>query len=217
MLILLPLSQYKKQALRQEKIDLAGYPKELKLRDGTQVILRPMKKGDGEKLLEFFNNLQPRAKLFLKDDVSDPKVIQDWEDNLDFSRTIPILAFQDDKIIGNATLHRNSRGWARHVGEIRIVTAHEYRRKGLGYLLTREIFFIAQKLRVDMVMAQVMSIQEDAISVFEKLGFTKEAVLKNAVMDMKNKKHDLVILTQDISVLWQQIENLISDMEDHGG
>ncbi|MGA1872519.1 MAG: hypothetical protein ACMUHY_02510, partial [Thermoplasmatota archaeon] len=43
--------------------------------------------------------------------------------------------------IGDATLHRAKFGWFRHVGEIRLVTHPDYRRKGLGLLLAKEIFF----------------------------------------------------------------------------
>jgi RimJ/RimL family protein N-acetyltransferase len=217
MILLLPLSRYKKQALRQEAPDLSGYPKSKKLRDGTKIILRPMQKGDGEKLHQFFEKLEPKAKLFLKDDVADSNVTKEWEDNLDFSSVVPILAFRDDEIIGDATLHRDLHGWSRHVAEIRMVTAHDVRKQGLGLLLARELYFLAQKLHVDKVIAEAMDSQEGAIRVFEKLGFKQEAVLKNAVMDLEGKKHNLVFLTQDIAVLWRKIENLMHDLEDHGG
>lgn len=217
MILLLPLSQYKKQALRQELPDLSDFPKTAKLRDGSEVLLRPMQKGDADKLHEFFRKLEPRAKLFLKDDVSNEMMIREWEDNLDFTRVIPVLAFRGDQIVGDATLHRNVHGWSRHVAEIRMVTAQSVRKQGLGMLLARELYFLAQKLRVDKVIGQVMDSQEGAIKVFEKLGFRQEAVLKDMVLDMKGKKHDLIILTQDITILWNKIEDLMHDLEDHGG
>ncbi len=189
------------------------YPKTVNLRDKQELILRPMVKEDEKELLEFFQSIDPDEAPFLKEDVSDPEVIHRWAENLDHEKVIPMLAISDDKIVGDATLHRNQLGWSRHVGEIRIVTHPDFRRKGLGSALAREIFFLALKLKLDKVIAQMMEDQESAVHVFTRLGFHQEAVLKDHILDIHETKHNLVIMSQDIADFWRRIQDLFEDAD----
>jgi len=194
------------------------YPKHAKLRDGREITLRPMVREDEEALLDFFRRLPPEDRLFLKDDVTDPNVIKAWAENLDYEKVIPILALFEDRIIGDATLHRTRHGWSTHVGEIRLVTDPEFRRQRLGRILAREIFFLALVLKLDKVVAEMMEDQEGAIRVFTALGFEKEAVLKNHVRDLEGKYHNLIIMSQDVIGFWRRIEDHIADaMSDYSG
>jgi len=187
------------------------YPKHAALRNGQTITLRPMVREDEEKLLGFFRRLAPEDRLFLKDDVTDQKVVHSWAENLDYGRVIPILALHEDRIIGDATLHRNRHGWSTHVGEIRLVTDVDYRRQRLGRLLAREIFFLALVLKLEKVVALMMEDQPGAVRVFKAMGFEQEAVLKNHVKDLEGKLHNLIIMSQDVVGFWQRIEDRIAD------
>ncbi len=189
----------------------AEYPKTVTLRDEKPVVVRQMVKTDEKGLLEFFQSLSPEELHYLKEEVTNPTVIHKWAENLDYEHVIPILAVVDDRIVGDATLHRNRFGWSQHVGEIRIVTHPTYRRKGLGSILAREIFFLALKLKLDKVVAQMMEEQEAASSVFARLGFQQEALLKDHVTDIKGKKHNLVIMSQSIVDFWRRIQDLLEE------
>jgi RimJ/RimL family protein N-acetyltransferase len=194
------------------------YPKRATLRDGTAITLRLMVREDEQKLLDFFRRMSPGDRLFLKDDVTDAKVIHAWAESLDYDRVIPILAEQENRIIGDATLHRTRYGWSTHVGEIRLVTDPEYRRQRLGRVLAREIFFLALMLKLDKVVAQMMEDQQAAVRVFTALGFEQEAVLKNHVRDLEGKYHNLVIMSQDVIGFWRRIEDHIANaMADRSG
>ena len=46
--------------------------------------------------------------------------------------------------------------------------------------------------------SEVLQNQDVALKVFSRLGFYKEAILKNYVLDAKGKRHDLVQMTMDI-------------------
>lgn len=190
---------------------LKDYPKIAKLRDGQEIILRPMTKDDFGNLQAFFAILPIEDRLFLKEDVGDPKVIAAWIDSLDYSRVIPILAEKEGKIIGDATLHRRRFGWYQHVGDIRLVTDPHYRRKGLGLLLAREIFFLAIHLRLEMIIAEMMDTQKSAIQIFQSLGFKQEAKLKNFVKDLYGNRHDLLLMTHDVDTLWEEMRSIIDD------
>jgi len=166
-----------------------------------------MIKEDESKLIEFFKLLPITDIMYLRDDVSKPETIKKWVENLNYEKVFPVLAFHEDKIIGDATLHREKFGWKQHVGEIRIVVATQYRKKGVGTILAREIFYIALKTGLKKLMAEMMVEQQSAIKVFDRLGFVQEAVLSNHVMDSKGKLHDVVIMTNDVELLWQKIQD----------
>ena len=195
------------------------YPKEVVLKNGKQVTLRLLIKKDKQKLIDFFSRIPMEDRMFLKEDVADVSVIESWIKSIDYTRVIPIIAeIDDEKIIGDATLHMRTFGWTRHVGEIRIVTEREFRRQHLGFLLAREIFQLAMSLKLEKVVAEMMENQYAAISVFQTLGFSKEASLEDHVMDLNGDKHNLVIMSQNVTSLWEKITDIIEESyRDHSG
>jgi RimJ/RimL family protein N-acetyltransferase len=195
-----------------------GYPKTVILQGGQRLDLRPMVREDAEELLNFFKRLSPEDSMFLKHDVTNPKVIQEWADTLDYERVIPILAAIGNRIVGDATLHRRTFGWSPHVGEIRIVTDPEFRRLGIGRHLARELFLLAVRLGLEKVLAEMLEDQHGAIAVFEHLGFEREALFKDHVRDRKGRKHNLIVMSHDINVSWRRIEEEIeSSLRDQSG
>ena len=188
---------------------ISDFPKEVKLKDSGVVTVRGMMKTDLEKLVEFFNELPEEDKLFLKDDVTRRSTIETWLGNLDYERILPLVAEVENRIVGDASLHMHKHGWARHVGEIRVVVAKDYQRRGLGSILAGIIFQIALGLGLDKIQAQMMDNQIGARKAFEKLGFKEEAILKESVMDLKGDKHDLVIMSNSVTELWKRMEDMI--------
>jgi RimJ/RimL family protein N-acetyltransferase len=189
------------------------YPKRITLKDGSEITLRLMDKTDRDKLLEFFRGLPEEDRLFLKDDVTKDEVIDRWVSEINYNRVLPVLAAKEDKIVGDATLHMQSSGWARHIGEIRCVVERTYQRKGLGTILAREIFRLAVLRGLEKLTAMMIEDQVGAQKAFKKLGFKPEAVLRDHVRDLKGKHHNLLIMTNDVDALWKQIGDQILDSE----
>jgi RimJ/RimL family protein N-acetyltransferase len=185
------------------------FKKTIKLRDGSSVCIRPLGKQDGPALLSFFAALPEDDRLFLKEDVTNKGVINRWMQELNFDKVIPFVAEKDSAIIGDATLHLNKYGWQRHVAEIRCVVSREYQQKGLGTALMRELVAHAVEQRVLKLSATMMDIQKSAQRAFERIGFKKEAELKDFVTDINGKSHNLVIMVNDVSELWKKMEDLL--------
>lgn len=181
------------------------YPKEVKLKDGSKVVLRLFEKRDVDAQFAFFTKLPEEDRLFLRDDVVDRAVVSRWAAELNYDKVYPVLAFRGDEVVGSATLHKNRGGWMRHVGSIRVVTAREFQKKGLGGLLAKELFYHALKAGLEKISAEMMDTQPGAKKVFEKLGFVQEAVLKGYVCDQIGVRHDLLILTKDLEQFWTDI------------
>jgi RimJ/RimL family protein N-acetyltransferase len=183
-----------------------AYPKEVKCKDGRTVVLRPFEKTEKEALLAFFHRLPEADRLFLKDNVTDPAVIERWAAELNYDKVFPLLAWDGKEVVADATLHKSLTGWSRHVGTIRVVVARDFQQKGLGGILANELFLHALKSGLEKIVAEMMDTQPAAKRVFERLGFKQEAVLYGHVRDQIGLKHDLLILTKDLEEFWSAIQ-----------
>jgi L-amino acid N-acyltransferase YncA len=190
------------------------YPKLVTLKDGATVTLRPLERGDEQALLRFFKELPPESTLFLKHDVRDPAVVKRFAQSNDPDSVWAIVALTEDgRIVGDATLHMNRRGWRRHVGEVRAVVASDFRRKRLAATLLHELVEQASVKRLRILEAQILDSQAGALKVFSRFGFHEEARLPHHALDLDGQLHDLLILTSSVDELWHAMEDVISAMD----
>lgn len=186
----------------------SDYPKEVVLKDGTKVTLRPMGKGDGDNLFAFFTQLPEEDRLYLRDDVAKRSVIDAWIRNLDYDRVFPLLAEVQGRIAGDATLHRREHGWARHIAGVRVTISKEFQKKGLGTKMVQELIKVASAEGRSKVMAELIADQTAALRAFERMGFEKVATLPGLVKDIEGNPHDLAVLIYDAAAGWELFEEL---------
>jgi L-amino acid N-acyltransferase YncA len=176
--------------------NLSIYPKLLPLRDGEEVTVRPMTPRDEGTLLDFFLRLPEEDRFYLKDDVTAPGVIAGWVRDLDYERVLPLLAVQNDRIVGDATLHRRRGGARRHMGEVRVTVDPTLRGRGLGTALLHELIGCASQVELEtLVFELIEEVQDEAIHAARRAGFLVAARLVNHVKDMQGKPHDLVMMS----------------------
>ena len=192
-------------------MNLAANPVQVPLRGGQQVTIRGLRAEDGSALHEFYSALPEEDRLFLRDDVTSDQWLKRFMAKVDYDTMVPLVAEQDGKLIGNATLYRNGYGWTTHVGEIRVVVGQAFQGKGVGTALARELVKIAVNAGIEKMVASVVENQAGARRTFEKLGFRPEAVLKGHVKDIHGTKRDLVIMANDVSHIWKAMEALVRD------
>ncbi len=181
---------------------LEGYPKQVVLRDGIKVILRPMAKDDLDKLREYFKDIAPTDLRYRREDVTDPRVVQHLVDNLDYERITPILAEVDGKIVADASLHRQQ-GLAQHLGEINRFVGPRYRRKGLGTWLLIDVVSLAMESGLQKVRADFIGeLESMAISSAERLGFYRAALIPNYYKDAEGKEYDQIVMMKTIFPDW---------------
>jgi len=184
-------------------------PKTIQLKDGTELLIRPLTKQDGPALQKFFSRVPEDDRLFLKDDVTKKDVINRWTSEINFDKVFPMVAEKDAAILGDATLHFFRYRWQRHIAEIRCVVAREYQKKGLGTALMRELVSVAEQKNVSKIQANMMDDQKSAQKAFERLGFRREAELRDFLMDKSGKKHNLILMVNDVSEMWRKMEDLL--------
>ena len=164
-----------------------------------EITFRLMEASDRDGILTFARSLPDHDLLFLRLDITDPEVIDEWVENIDKGRTITVIAEGGSEIIGYASLHRDDVSWRRHVGEIRVMLKPDLRGFGLGKIMANEVFAIAKDLGLQKVMVQMTTDQRGARGMVESLGFQPEALLADFVMARDGRTYDLLIMSYDVT------------------
>lgn len=183
-----------------------AYPRKVALSNGTKVEIRLMTREDRDAVLAFANRLPQEDLLFLRVDIADPEVVDEWVRNLETGHSTSLVAYDDDALVGYATVHRNPAPWTRRVGEIRVNVAPAYRGVGLGRNLCSQIFDVARARGLKKLTAQMTSDQQGAQAAFRRLGFVSEALLADYAEDREGTPRDLVIMSYDVEGLTETIE-----------
>jgi GNAT superfamily N-acetyltransferase len=174
---------------------LKRYPKTV----AGRFALRPMEASDQSALLVFFRRIPVDERQLFKDDITRVSVIRGWIRNLDYLNILPLLAFEGSRIVADITLHRDRRGWARHVSKIRLTLDPDYRRQGLARALVSELMDLAKGLNIAILQAEILEVQKEARLLFEDLGFQCVATLPQHAIDLAGRVHDILIYAQTIT------------------
>lgn len=161
--------------------------------------LRPMEAADESALIAFFKRIPVDERQLFREDVTQVPVIQGWIRNMDHRMVLPILAFDGDRIVAQATLHRDRGGWARHLGKVWLTLDPEYRHQGLGRLLTQEFIELAKDLGVSVLEAEILDVQGKAALLFEEMGFQRVATLPQHAIDLAGRVHDILLYALTLS------------------
>jgi RimJ/RimL family protein N-acetyltransferase len=191
------------------KVETPAEP--VSLRDGTQVVIRPMDPKDGPALHAFFRALPEQDRQYLRDDVTKTEWIERFVRAIDYETLVPVVAEYEGRIVGSGNFYRPAYGWSRHVAEIRVSVAATMQRQGLGTAIARVLVRHAIGAGVEKMVAHVVENQISAARAFERLGFRREAILKSHVKDVYGKKRDLIVMSNDVSHLWDAMRAMNAD------
>jgi RimJ/RimL family protein N-acetyltransferase len=181
---------------------LEEYPKDVVLKDGTAVTLRPLERGDAEQLVAFFQRIPETDRWYLRHDVSDLSMVRQWALGVDYERVIPVVACSAGRIIGDATLHRRRCGSSRHVGKIRVVIDPAYRMQRLGTWMIFDLIQLATGLGLEKLVAEVAGNETAAIRALRHLDFVREGVIPELHKDPAGNPCDLVIMVKTLAPTW---------------
>jgi RimJ/RimL family protein N-acetyltransferase len=100
-------------------------------------------------------------------------------------------------MVGSASLH-SFEGPKRHVGELRLFLAKDYRGRGLGTKMIRGLLEIARKEGLCLLQVEVIADQPKVIKAFESLGFKCQARLDEYFLFPDGDPHDVVLMTMSL-------------------
>lgn len=181
------------------------------LKDDINVQIRPLAKKDIEKSTAFFNQLSFEDRKYLRVDVTQPDFAKKRIKTM--QSVDRVVAIFNDKIIAEGSLERDNQGWKSHIGEIRLIVAKPFQRKGLGMLIARELYFIAVALQLDEVVAKIMKPQSSAIKAFKRMGFRTKTTIENYVADSTGERQDLVILRCPLGDMLNELQWHLKDSD----
>lgn len=151
------------------------YTKHVKLKDGSDAVLRPIRPED-EPLVERMFQYLSKESLYYRFFGYVPQVTHEFLARYtqnDYDREIAIVAEIDDenerKMIGVVRIIADA--WM-DSAEYAILIADPWQRQGLGYLLTDAILDIARDRGIRKIYASVLATNKGMMHLFEKRGFT---------------------------------------------
>lgn len=177
---------------------LEKFPVKARLKDGTEVVIKPLSKRDATALQKFFYAVPEPERLFIERPVTDKKFFLDACTKLDFNRNFTLVMWHGAKMIGWINLYQRQGGWRRHIGRITLLTHPNYRGRDVSRLLLEEIVTAGRYLGLWKLEAELNGERSIAIRSLEVLGFRKLYCLPEYVIDMTRQTHDFLLMGLDL-------------------
>jgi L-amino acid N-acyltransferase YncA len=185
-----------------------------KLKDGTDITIRPLVTNDLDGLVTFYQELPLEDRKYLKFDVSNRNAVARRLRRVESGDDIRVLALLNGRIIASGALELSGEElWSKHQGEIRVVVARDFQQRGLGTLMIRELYFLAIQNNVEMIVARMMRPQIGALKIFRKLGFREATLLPDFVKDLEGVNQDMIVMTCSVKDLWKELDHLFSESD----
>jgi L-amino acid N-acyltransferase YncA len=163
------------------------------LRDGARVLLRPLTATDRQALIDLFAVITEEEQRYFRTNVKDAEVVGGWVDHLDYDKVLPIVAMIGDRIVGDATLHFHE-GPYRHIGELRIFLAKDFRHRGLGVRMLSALIELAKRRNLYILQVEIVNDQLEIIRAFQSVGFVIKSVSQDFFMLPDGELRDLTHL-----------------------
>ncbi len=177
---------------------ISPYPKKYEtlwtLRNGREVLLRPIKPEDEPLWLEMFQSFSEesiRYRFFqvIKDT---PHEVRVRYCNIDYDREIAIVAELTEegrrKILGVARLSIEPDGKS---GELAFIVSDKWQGLGLGTKMVDYVLEIAKEMGVETVYAIMLPDNKRALSLTKKMGFNLEYLNDGTVKGVLNLKDEV--------------------------
>ncbi|MBM4204268.1 MAG: GNAT family N-acetyltransferase [Gammaproteobacteria bacterium] len=165
-----------------------------------------MQATDAGDALAFARTLPEHDLLFLPRNITVPKVLAAWMNQLDKGAIASLVVMHQSRMVGFSAVVSEPRSWSKHVGELRVLIAPDVRDTGIGRVLIQESFLLAISRDLEKLTAQMTMDQKGAIAVFQDLGFIAEALLRDQVKDNKGETHDIVVLSHNVADFQARME-----------
>lgn len=180
------------------------------LKDGTEVLIRPLRIDDLDRSVAFFQALPEEDRAYLRVDVTQRDLVERRICSaLRSDKINRFVALVGDEIVADGALEIGGDEWDRHVAELRVVIAHPFQRRGLGTIMMRELYAEAASRKVQEIVVRIMRPQKTAWAICKKLGFHEELLLHDYLKDISGRKQDLILMRCDLEGLWQRMEDYI--------
>lgn len=176
------------------------------LRNGSEVLLRPVENEDVERSLRFFQGLSKEDRRYLRVDVTDVSVVQRRIQQGVDGAVFRLVALVKNRIVADGALEFSGDRWRGHMGEIRVIVDPGFRSQGLASMLIRELFLEAQKRGLEKVVMKMLAPQKNMRAICEHLGFRVEATLPDYARDQDGQLQSLIVMSCTLDEYWKAMK-----------
>lgn len=155
------------------------YVKTWQLKDGTPVIIRPIRPEDEPLLVQFHHQLSEQSVFFryfhlikLSRRIAHERLTRMCF--IDYDREMALVAEYQEPVTGDRTLlgvGRLSKSHGRNEGEFAMLISDRYHRQGLGTELLTQLLRVGQNEGLDKITAEILHDNQGMQGVCQKLGF----------------------------------------------
>jgi RimJ/RimL family protein N-acetyltransferase len=157
------------------------------------LLLRALIPEDKPRLLEFIATISEEDLRYFSH-FTNPAVIEAWCQDANYQHVLPLLAFSKERVVGSACLVF-FQGTKRHIGQVHIILAKDYRRRGLGTKMLRALIELARKRGLSLLIAEVIATMPKVIKAFEQLGFKSHCTLEDFYLLPDGETCDVILMT----------------------
>lgn len=159
--------------------------KTFKSKKGNDIVFRYTNSDDLEAMLTYVNTLiaedtfiglygEPLAHN------EEEKTLNEILEGVEKGDKVFIVVEINGEYVGNAGIHREKTRRKKHVGNIGISLAQEYRNEGIGKELLITIIDEGRKLNMKLLYLTCLENNDHALRLYEKLGFKRSGFMPNA-------------------------------------
>lgn len=193
---------------------MANMNKIEKLKDGSEVTIRNLiPEKDFDLLMEFYKSCPLEDRKYLKFDITDREAVARRLRYVETGDEVRIVALHNGVIVATGILELSGEEWFKHQGEIRVIVANHFQRRGLGTIMIRELYFIAVQKGIETIVAKMMRPQVGAQKICRRLGFREHSILPDFVKDITGQSQDLIVMSCNVKELWKELEHFFSESD----
>jgi len=155
----------------------------LALRDGRNVIIRPVRMEDAESLMRNANLVRAEEVYIMLDrELGDLQAERRWLAEFDAERNAMFVADAAGEVVGSADCHGGTYAKTRHVGGIGIAIRDGWRGVGLGRILMERILEWMRARGFKKAELAVFGTNGRARHLYESLGFENEGMSRRHLL-----------------------------------
>ena len=156
--------------------------KEIILKDGDKITVRPVRVTDAEALMVLFRKTFEQNHQFFtmtaQEATEKVKTVEDhvkWLENALEKQWLVLLAFYNDRIVGWGTIKLAEKSRQQHIGVVALVLLEEYTSRGIGsVLMDMMIDWSRNNEALEKLSLCVISNNQRAYNMYKKYGFIEE-------------------------------------------
>jgi ribosomal protein S18 acetylase RimI-like enzyme len=176
------------------------YRKMVVLKNGRQLMIRMLNGQDRDNMVKFFQEAPTEDVQFCKEDVKDPKLVDDW---LNWENSRRIMALVGAEVINNQILASLNLSRGRHsaanVGYIQqILVARPLQGLGLGSLMLDELIDLASGEKLHWLQAEIVVELKNILKAFQSKGFEIRAILEDYFRDPRGVTYDVALMMRPL-------------------